>query len=270
MMRMLFLILAFVAFAIASIYLWWGVHCTLDYLCTRHARRFCRRQGLEVRRSRAGIAFDQSGMKTEFTIVELDCLDAQKQRKLIRLLVWLFGVRKVLSNEIYPDSHDAIKTPNAKAKPTPAATQPKTKHSVEYSYNPNPSWTQIFSILFVSIIPPIAIPSTPIYIISALFLLIAFGGVIRLIFLKRNVILTDKTITVPSGLFKMFPKTCELNDIIEFSDKRFGYGLRAMSLTTETNKYEIVLMFMKPDEYYELSDKIYNTLLEIKGKPLHS
>jgi len=45
-------------------------------------------------------------VKTEFTIVELDCLDAQKQRKLIRLLVWLFGVRKVLSNEIYPDSHD--------------------------------------------------------------------------------------------------------------------------------------------------------------------
>ena len=94
--------------------------------------------------------------------------------------------------------------------------------------------------------------------------------VTRLIFLKRNVILTDKNITVPSGIFKMFPKTCELNDVIEFSDKRFGYGLRAMSLTTETNKYEIVLMFMKPDEYYELSDKIYNTLLEIKGKPLNS
>ncbi len=106
MMRMLFLILAIVAFAIALMYFWWGVHCTLNYLCIRHARRFCRRQGLEVRRSRAGIAFEQSGVKTEFTIVELDCLDAQKQRKLIHLLVWPFGVRKVLSNEIYPDSHD--------------------------------------------------------------------------------------------------------------------------------------------------------------------
>ncbi len=143
-------------------------------------------------------------------------------------------------------------------------------NSVEYSYNPNPSWTQIFSILFVSIIPPIAIPSTPSYIISALFLLIAFSMVIRLIFLKRNVVLTDKNITVPSGLFKMFPKICELNDIIEFSEKHWGYGLRSIRLTTETNKYEIVLLFMKPDEYYKLSDKIYNTLLEIKGKPLNS
>ncbi len=141
-------------------------------------------------------------------------------------------------------------------------------NSVEYSYYP--SWKLIFSFLFVSIIAPIAISSTPIYIISALFLLIAFSLVIRLIFLKRNVILTDKNITVPSGLFRMFPKTFELNDIIEFSETHAGYCMRSIRLTTETNKYEIVLLFMKPDEYYELSDKIENTLLEIKGKPLNS
>jgi hypothetical protein len=52
------------------------------------------------------MAFDNSGVKTEFTIVELDCLDGQEQRKLIRLLVWVFGVRKVLIDEIYPDSYD--------------------------------------------------------------------------------------------------------------------------------------------------------------------
>jgi hypothetical protein len=52
------------------------------------------------------MAFDQSGVKTEFTIVEVDCLDGQKQRKLVRLLVWVFGIRKVLSDEIYPDSYD--------------------------------------------------------------------------------------------------------------------------------------------------------------------
>ncbi len=147
-------------------------------------------------------------------------------------------------------------------------------NSVEYSYNP--SWKLIFFLLFFPIIAPIAIPSTPIYIISALFLLGAFSRVIHVIFLKRNVILSDKNITVPSGLFRMFPKTFELNDIIEFSDKKYwsfgmgDFGMRAISLTTETNKYEIVLLLMKPDEYYELSDKIYNTLLEIKGKPLNS
>jgi hypothetical protein len=30
----------------------------------------------------------------------------QKHRKLIRLLVWVFGIRMVLSDEIYPDSYD--------------------------------------------------------------------------------------------------------------------------------------------------------------------
>lgn len=52
------------------------------------------------------MAFDHSGGKTEFTIVELDCLDLQKQPKLIRLLVWVFGIREVLIDEIYPDSYD--------------------------------------------------------------------------------------------------------------------------------------------------------------------
>ena len=141
-------------------------------------------------------------------------------------------------------------------------------NSVEYSYHP--PWKLIFFTLLVPTIALIAIPSTPIYIISALFLLIAFSLVVRLIFLRRNVILTDKNITVPSGIFRVVPKICELNDIIEFSEKRFGYGMRAISLTTETNKYEIAFLFMKPDEYYELSDKIENTILEIKGKPLNS
>ena len=105
-MRVL-LILAFVALGIpAFVYLLWFVHCTLDRCCVKHGRRFCTRKGLEVRRSRAGMAFDQSDAKTEFTIVELDCFDSQKQRRLIRLLVWVFGIRKVLSDEIYPDPYD--------------------------------------------------------------------------------------------------------------------------------------------------------------------
>ncbi len=141
-------------------------------------------------------------------------------------------------------------------------------NSVEYSYNP--PWKVIFFTLLVPTIAAVAIPSTPVYIISALFLIFSFSFVIRRIFIKRNVILTDKNITVPSGPFRVFPKTCELIDIFEFSEKRFGYGLRAISFTTETNKYEIVFLFMKPDEYYELSDKIENTILEIKGKPLNS
>jgi hypothetical protein len=52
------------------------------------------------------MAFDESGVKTEFTIVELDCLDGQHERKLVRLVAWVFGIRKLLSDEIYPDSYD--------------------------------------------------------------------------------------------------------------------------------------------------------------------
>jgi hypothetical protein len=106
MMRKL-LVLAIVVLGLPGIvFLLYFVHCALDRCCVKHARKFCRRKGLEVLRSRACMAFDNSGVKTEFTIVELDCIDGQKQRKLIRLLVWVFGVRKVLLDEIYPDSHD--------------------------------------------------------------------------------------------------------------------------------------------------------------------
>ena len=84
----------------------YAVHCGLNYCYRAYARRFCRKKGLEMVRGRCRPAFDESGTKTEFTIFELDCLDAQKQRRLLRLLIWIFGVRRMLSNEKYPESHD--------------------------------------------------------------------------------------------------------------------------------------------------------------------
>ena len=88
------------------VYLAWLVHCTLDRVCMRHARRFCSRNGLETLRARCQPAFEQSGVKAEFSLVQLDCVDAQKQRRLVLLLVWPSGVRKLVSNEIYPGSYD--------------------------------------------------------------------------------------------------------------------------------------------------------------------
>src|SRR5687767_10567800 len=83
----------------ALICLLWFVHRTLDRMCMRHARRFCSRRGLEIRRVRCQPAFEQSGVKTESTLVQLDCLDIQKQRRLVLLLVWPFGVRKLVSDQ---------------------------------------------------------------------------------------------------------------------------------------------------------------------------
>ena len=96
----------------ALLYFGWAVHRTLGRVCVRHARRFCRRRGLEIRRARWQPEFEQRtdgtrGVKTEFTLVELDCLDAQKQRRLVLLSVWPFGVRRTVSDEPYPDSYDS-------------------------------------------------------------------------------------------------------------------------------------------------------------------
>lgn len=107
-MSRLFWILAFAVVGVpALVYLLWVVHLSLDRVCVRHARRFCGRSGLEIRRVRRQPQFEASGVKTEFTLFQLDCLNAQKQRRLILLSVWPFGVRKTISDEPYPDSYDA-------------------------------------------------------------------------------------------------------------------------------------------------------------------
>ena len=107
-------IIAFAIFSIALMYAAWVAHCTLNRIYARHARRFCKRRGLDVSRVRWQMEFERRpgdrsprGVKTEFTLVQLDCLDSQKQRRLILLRVWLFGVRKLLSDEQYPEFYDS-------------------------------------------------------------------------------------------------------------------------------------------------------------------
>jgi len=91
----------------AVICLLWFSHLLLGLLCVRHARRFCGRSGLEFHRARWQPQFDSSGVKTEFTLVQLDCLDADKWRRLVVLSVWPFGVRKTVSDDPYPDHYDS-------------------------------------------------------------------------------------------------------------------------------------------------------------------
>jgi len=110
MMRVLLIIVGIVVYVPACLYLFWLVHHTLGRVCVGHARRFCRRHGLEISRARWQPAFEPSGnkkVKTEFTLVQLDCFDAEKQRRLVLLLVWPFGIRKLVRNESYPESYDS-------------------------------------------------------------------------------------------------------------------------------------------------------------------
>jgi hypothetical protein len=107
-MRVLLIVVLVVVGLPAMMYLIWQIHCTLDRVCVRHARRFCKQHGLEISRVRWQMEFERRadgsrGVKTEFTLVQLDCLDGQKQRRLVLLRVWPLGVRKLLSDEKYPE-----------------------------------------------------------------------------------------------------------------------------------------------------------------------
>lgn len=82
----------------------WYVHRALEYSCLWLGRRSCRKRGLAVLRSRCGSAY-HGRVKTEYSIVEFDCAHPQQGRILARLLVWVFGIRKVLSVEPFPDKY---------------------------------------------------------------------------------------------------------------------------------------------------------------------
>lgn len=93
----------------AFLYFFWLVHCAMDSICMWHARRFCTGNGLEVNRVRCQSAFEKSGVKsgvkTESTLVQLDCFDIKKERRLVLMLTWPFGIRKQLSDEKYPEDY---------------------------------------------------------------------------------------------------------------------------------------------------------------------
>jgi hypothetical protein len=101
------LIVTLLAVAVLALPALWATHLLLGHLCVVHARRCCRRLGLEPCRIRWQPEFDRSGMKTEANLVQLECLDDAKERRLVLLSVWPFGVRSFFSNEPYAPSYDA-------------------------------------------------------------------------------------------------------------------------------------------------------------------
>lgn len=96
----------------AFVYLFWTVHRMLNRICMWHARKFCRRSGLRVRRMRCQPAFEDSGTKTEYTLVLVDCENGEQERRLVLLLTWPFGVKAVLSDEVYTDSFEEYWSPH--------------------------------------------------------------------------------------------------------------------------------------------------------------
>jgi len=108
------MVVIIVVAGIVALPAFYAVHCGLTYCYLQHAHRFCRKNGYELLRWRCGPAFDKSGVKTEFSVFEIDCRDAHGERKLVRLLLWLFGIRKVLCDEKYPEPIDDGDVPPSK------------------------------------------------------------------------------------------------------------------------------------------------------------
>jgi hypothetical protein len=105
------IIVSYIVLAVVGLLLFFIVHNALERCYVMYSLRYCRKSGFEPSRWRCGPEFDESGLKTEFSLVELDCLDIHGERRLIRLKVWVFGIRKLLGAEKYPDSHeDSVST----------------------------------------------------------------------------------------------------------------------------------------------------------------
>ena len=91
-------LLLYLVIGAIGVFMMYGVHLLLTRCYIALAIRSCRKRGFIPSRLRCGPAFN-GGVKTEYSIVELDCISPDNQRTLVRLLVWVFGVRKTLSIE---------------------------------------------------------------------------------------------------------------------------------------------------------------------------
>ena len=94
--------LLLLAGALSLLIIYPAVHRGLHYCYLCHAKRFCRENNLILNGWKCSPAFDDTGLKTEFTLVELDCLDDQMNRRLVRLSISLLGIHKVVANEVFP------------------------------------------------------------------------------------------------------------------------------------------------------------------------
>ncbi len=115
--------IAIIMAAVLALPLFVFVHVWLERCYLAYARRYCKRHGYAVSRYRCGPLFDKDGIKTEYSLVEIDCLDRNQRHTLLRLKVWAFGVRQVLSVDDFPkeQEHEANQASEATSEPAPGA-----------------------------------------------------------------------------------------------------------------------------------------------------
>jgi hypothetical protein len=95
------LIIVLVVWVIVGLPMWWLIHCFLQHAYVRMACRFCRKRGMVVSRYRSVCA--KNNVRTEQTLVELDCVHPQNGRQIVRFVVWGLGIRRKVSIEPYQE-----------------------------------------------------------------------------------------------------------------------------------------------------------------------
>ena len=92
------LLIGLILLFVLTAFLWYFVHRFLvEYCYLPYARRWCVKNGFEVAASQSFFVFTPSGPKSEYTGFELTCLDGNKQKRFVVLLVGVFGVKRVVS-----------------------------------------------------------------------------------------------------------------------------------------------------------------------------
>jgi hypothetical protein len=92
--------------ALSAPFLGYWVHVLLIKYCYLwHARRFCRKNKLELLAWTAGYCFEElrgKRLKTAYTAFALDCRDSQGERRVVNLLVSVLGVKLAFGFPGYP------------------------------------------------------------------------------------------------------------------------------------------------------------------------
>lgn len=84
----------FLLAGLLSIPLFLVVHNFYGWMCVCHVRRYCSRNGIAISGWRIAPAFDDKGIKTESSQVDILSED-QNEKKIFRFVVWPFGIRNV-------------------------------------------------------------------------------------------------------------------------------------------------------------------------------
>ncbi len=108
-------------------------HGWLERCYVAYAMRYCRKHGYVVSRCRVGPLFDEDGIKTEYSLVVIDCLDQNQRHMLLQLKVWAFGVSQVLSADDFPTEHSG-EEPKVVLKRIPSTKPHRPRNAREVMY----------------------------------------------------------------------------------------------------------------------------------------